>query len=63
MSNIKSRLDKLEDANLPDRERKTWVIVKGETDPQGIDPDDVVIRVLDEQTRELVQRILAGEGT
>ena len=60
---IKTRLARLESARPPDREHKTWIIVNGELEPQGIEPDDRLLIVPDEETRQLTQRIIAGEGT
>jgi len=60
---IKSRLTRLENVTPPERECKTWIIVSGEPEPEGIEPDDRVIIVLDEETRQLTLRLMAGERT
>ena len=62
--NITNRIQKLERTTSADKpERKTWVIVNGELEPDGIVEIDTVIRVVDEETRKLTLRILAGERT
>jgi hypothetical protein len=58
---IKARLSKLESVK-PGRECKTWVILQGEAEPEGIEPDDRLIICPDEQTKELTLRLIAGEG-
>jgi hypothetical protein len=60
---IKSRLNRLENVTPPERERKAWVIVKGEPEPENAALDDLVIIVCNEETRQLTLRIIAGEGT
>lgn len=60
---IKTRLNKLESAKPPERQSKTWIIVSGEPEPEGIGPEDTLIICPDEETRKLTQRITAGEGT
>ncbi|OGO04599.1 MAG: hypothetical protein A2Y60_01835 [Chloroflexi bacterium RBG_13_54_9] len=61
MSDIRTRLSRLENIT-PERERKTWVIVQGEPEPDA-GPNDRVIIALDEETRQLTLRLIAGEGT
>lgn len=62
--NIKSRLNRLESMSDPAKaEAKVWVLLYEEPEPQGIRPDDTVVRVSCPETRELVLRIIAGEGT
>ena len=60
---IKSRLTRLENVTPPEHERKTWVLVKGEPEPKDATPNDLVIIVHDEETRQLTLRLIAGEGT
>ena len=60
---IASRLNRLESAKPAERECKTWIIVSGEPEPEGIEPDDRVLIVLDEETRQLTLRLMAGERT
>ena len=50
-------------ATSPERESKTRIIVSGEPEPEGIEPDDSVLIVPDEETRQLTRRIIDGEGT
>ncbi len=42
-------------------ERKTWVIVNGQPDSQKIKEHDLVSRVVDQQTKDLIDRL--GEIT
>ena len=58
---VRSRLNRLERAKPHECEPKTWIIVRGEPDPEGIEPDDRLLIVPDERTRQLTQRIIAGE--
>ena len=62
--NIERRLEKLEKqtgANKP--ESKTWVLVKGDPEPEGIEETDLIIRVSSEKVKELTLRIMEGENT
>jgi hypothetical protein len=61
---IKDRIEKLEQHTGADKpECKTWVVVEGEPVPDGIADGDAVIKVTSERARDLVLRVMAGEGT
>ena len=56
--NIANRIQKLEKTTgVGEPERKTWVIVNGQPDPPGIKEHDLVIRVMDQETKDLVNRV------
>lgn len=55
-----SRLEKNTGASKP--EHKTWVVVERELVPDGIADTDTVIRVRNENAKQLTERIIASEG-
>jgi hypothetical protein len=61
MNNV-SRLKRLEGyrAGKPPR---TWVLVNGEPEPEGVAEGDTVVWVASESARTLTQRLVDGEGT
>jgi len=60
--NIVNRIQKLEKTTrIGKPERKTWVIVEGEPDPLDIKEHDLVIRVSDEEVKQVVLKLLSGE--
>ena len=60
---LKSRLNRLEGATPPTRTARTLVLLYDEAEPSDVQPDDVIVRVSDEEARQLVLRIIAGERT
>ena len=60
---LKSRLNRLEGATPQKRTARTLVLLYDAPEPEDVRPDDVIIRVSDEQARALVWRIIRGEGT
>ena len=60
---LKSRLNRLEGATPVKRMARTLVLFYDEPEPEDVRPDDVIIRVSDEEARQLVLRVIAGEGT
>jgi len=64
VSNLEKRIEKLEQhTETGEPEHKTWVVFVGESLPDGVAGTDTVIRVLDERTKQLTLRVLAGERT
>ena len=56
--NIANRIQKLEKTTgAAKMERKTWVIVNGQPAPSGIKEHDLVIRVMDQETKDLINRV------
>lgn len=60
---LKSRLNKLEGATPQKRTARTLVLLSSEPMPEDVCTDDCVIIVQDEEARQLVLRVIAGEGT
>ena len=60
---LKSRLNRLEGATPQKRNARTLVLLYDEAEPKDVRPDDVIVRVSDEEARQLVLRVIAGEGT
>jgi len=60
---LKSRLNRLEGATPQRRAARELVLLYSEPEPEDVRPDDVIIRVSDEEARQLVLRVIAGEGT
>jgi hypothetical protein len=65
MSDLKDRIERLERmAGTADKlEPKIWVVVEGEPLPEGIGPQDTILRVVTDKAKALTERIIAGEGT
>ncbi len=58
MNNIEHRIEKLEKHTGDGKpERKTWVLVYGEPEPLGIAEGDLVVYVIDEETKDLMAHI------
>ena len=64
MSDLENRISKLEQqTGADDPEQETWVVVEGEPVPDGVADTDTVIRVPDENAKQLTERVIAGERT
>ena len=60
---IRSRLNRLESVTPRKRTARTLVLLSTEPMPGEVCADDCVIIVQDEEARQLVLRVIAGEGT
>ena len=61
---LENRVEKLEKhTGTGEPEHKTWVVVEGEPMPDGVAATDTVIRVTNENAKQLTERLIAGEGT
>jgi hypothetical protein len=63
MESIERRIEKLEKAPEVKPKRKTWVLLPGQPIPDGVGDTDIIIRVGNENAKQLVERVIAGEGT
>jgi hypothetical protein len=56
--NIANRIEKLEQkTSAGERKAKLWVIIKGEPEPAGIEESDMVVTVIDAETKELIAKV------
>ncbi len=60
MNNV-SRLERLEGHRRAGKPPKTWVLVNGEPEPEGVAEGDTVVWVASEEARTLTLRLVDGE--